>query len=93
MAANLEASEPCYGVIWNTFSHYQPVHTNNNAALVTTAILFGQDDFETAIATAVLGGWDTDCNGATVGSIMGAKLGIRALPKSWTASLNDVLYA
>ncbi len=57
------------------------MHTNNNAVLVTTAILLGQYNFETAIATAVLGGWDTDCNGATVGSIMGAKLGIRDLPK------------
>jgi len=80
-------------LIWNNFNHYHPVHTNNNAAMVTAALLFARDDFETAVTTAVQGGWDMDCNGATVGSIMGAKLGAAALPKSWTAPLNDTLFA
>lgn len=94
--------------VWQAFSHYHPVHTNNNAALVTAALVFagaerepGSDGspsepsaaFETAITTAVLGGWDTDCNGATVGSIMGAKLGAAALPKNWIEPLHDTLYA
>jgi hypothetical protein len=79
--------------IWDSFKHYHPVHTNNNAALVAAALVFAGDDFEKAITTAVLGGWDTDCNGATVGSIMGAKLGAACLPSSWTAPLNDTLYA
>ncbi|MFD0673558.1 ADP-ribosylglycohydrolase family protein [Cohnella sp. GCM10027633] len=79
--------------IWEAFKHYDPVHTNNNAALVAAALIFGQGDFERSVTTAVLGGWDTDCNGATIGSIVGAMLGARALPESWTAPLNDTLYA
>jgi ADP-ribosylglycohydrolase len=79
--------------LWEKFKHYNPVHTINNAALVVAALIFGHDDYEKAITTAVLGGWDTDCNGATVGSIMGAKLGARALPEKWTAPLHDTLYA
>jgi len=79
--------------IWEAFKHYNPVHTNNNAALVTASLIFGQGDFEKAVTTAVLGGWDTDCNGATVGSIMGAMLGAGALPSSWSAPLNDTLFA
>ena len=79
--------------LWQAFSHYHPVHTNNNAALVAAALLFAGGDFETAITTAVLGGWDTDCNGATVGSIMGATLGAAALPQAWIAPLHDTLYA
>lgn len=79
--------------IWEAFKHYHPVHTNNNAALVVASILFAQGDFEQAIATSVLGGWDTDCNGATVGSIMGASLGAAKLPSKWTEPLNDTLYA
>ncbi|WP_438494965.1 ADP-ribosylglycohydrolase family protein [Paenibacillus sp. IHBB 3054] len=79
--------------IWEAFKHYNPVHTNNNAALVAASLIFGQGDFEKAITTAVLGGWDTDCNGATIGSIMGAMLGAEAIPSSWTAPLNDILYA
>jgi ADP-ribosylglycohydrolase len=79
--------------IWEAFKHYHPVHTNNNAALVAASIIFAKGDFELAIATSVLGGWDTDCNGATVGSIMGASLGADKLPTSWTQPLNDTLYA
>ncbi|MFC5651017.1 ADP-ribosylglycohydrolase family protein [Paenibacillus solisilvae] len=79
--------------IWEAFKHYDPVHTNNNAALVAASIIFAQGDFEKGITTAVLGGWDTDCNGATVGSILGASLGARALPASWIDPLNDTFYA
>lgn len=79
--------------IWETFKHYHPVHTNNNAALCAAALVFARGDFETAITTAVLGGWDTDCNGATVGSIMGAIEGAKQLPESWTSKLNDTMYS
>ncbi|GLI08164.1 hypothetical protein YDYSG_41940 [Paenibacillus tyrfis] len=79
--------------IWEAFKHYHPVHTNNNAALCAAALVFGRGDFETAVTTAVLGGWDTDCNGATVGSIMGAIDGAKRLPERWTAKLNDTLYS
>ncbi|WP_018758039.1 ADP-ribosylglycohydrolase family protein [Paenibacillus terrigena] len=79
--------------IWESFKHYHPVHTNNNAALCAAALIHSGGDFEKGITTAVLGGWDTDCNGATVGSILGASLGAAALPSSWIAPLNDTLYA
>jgi len=79
--------------IWEAFKHYDPVHTNNNAALCAASILFAGDDFENEIATSVLGGWDTDCNGATVGSIMGAKVGAKNIPDHWSKPLNDTLYS
>ncbi|MFD2613504.1 ADP-ribosylglycohydrolase family protein [Paenibacillus gansuensis] len=79
--------------IWEAFKHYDPVHTNNNAALVAAALIYAQGDYERGITTAVLGGWDTDCNGATVGSILGAVLGAKALPSSWIDPLHDTLYA
>lgn len=79
--------------IWEAFKHYNPVHTNNNAALCAAALAFAGNDFEKAITTAVLGGWDTDCNGATVGSIMGAKVGASRIPEKWTKPLNDTLYS
>ena len=56
-------------------------------------LLFAGDDYEKGITTAVLGGWDTDCNGATVGSILGAKLGAQAIPAHWTEPLHDTLYS
>ncbi|MCM3626705.1 ADP-ribosylglycohydrolase family protein [Paenibacillus glycanilyticus] len=79
--------------IWEAFKHYDPVHTNNNAALVAASLVFAKGDFTKAIATSVLGGWDTDCNGATVGSIVGASLGAKQLPGHWAEPLHDTLYA
>jgi ADP-ribosylglycohydrolase len=71
------------------YGHYHGVHTINNAAVVLMGLLHGRGDFERAIAIAVMGGWDTDCNGATAGSVMGVILGAKALPVKWIAPLHD----
>jgi len=78
--------------IYEAFKHYDPVHTNNNAALCVASIVFANGDFEKAITTSVMG-WDTDCNGATVGSIMGAFVGAKNIPEKWSKPLNDTLYS
>jgi ADP-ribosylglycohydrolase len=66
-----------------------PVHTINNAAVVTAALLWGGGDFTRTIGLAVQGGWDTDCNGATAGSAFGAMHGARALAPHWTDPFHD----
>ena len=71
--------------------HYHFVHTNNNAALCVAALLLSGGDFHRGITVAVMGGWDTDCNGATVGSVVGAICGAKSAPAHWTARLNDTL--
>ncbi len=71
------------------FGAYHWVHSINNAALVAAALLAGQGDYEQTICNAVMGGWDTDSNGATAGSIVGVILGANALPKKWIAPLNN----
>ena len=73
------------------YGQYHWVHTINNAALVVMGLMVAQRDFETSIVVAVRGGWDTDCNGATAGSICGLLLGAGALPQKWTSVLNDRL--
>lgn len=93
LAPEVETQEELFEMLWNSFGHYNPVHTINNAALCTAALLFGQDDFEKAVTTAVACGWDTDCNGATVGSIWGALYGEDAIPSKWKEPLNDTLYS
>ncbi|WP_420640577.1 ADP-ribosylglycohydrolase family protein [Candidatus Leptofilum sp.] len=65
------------------------IHTIPNACLVTLGLLLGADDFSAGVGTAVSCGWDTDCNGATVGSILGVMLGADNIPARWTAPLND----
>jgi ADP-ribosylglycohydrolase len=88
-----DAFEPVLDGIYELFGHYDPVHTNNNAAVCVAALLLGGQDFEKVITIAVMGGWDTDCNGATVGSIFGAMRGAGEIPAKWKAPLNDTLYS
>lgn len=85
--------EAVFDEIDAALGHLSPVHTNNNAALVVAALLLGRHDFERVIGIAVMGGWDSDCNGATAGSIAGAMLGAARLPTHWTAPLRDTLRA
>ena len=77
--------------LYALLGHYHPVHTNNNAGLCAAAVLMSGGDFHKGITLAVMGGWDTDCNGATVGSIVGAIAGARRAPSHWTSRLNDTL--
>ena len=74
------------------YGHYSRVHTLNNAGVVLQALLYGEGDFTRTIGLAVMGGWDTDCNGATAGSILGAMLGGAALPEAWVAPLTDTVH-
>jgi len=93
LAKNASDEVELVKALWENFDHYHPVHTNNNAALCVASVIFAKGDFTKAIGTSVLGGWDTDCNGATVGSIMGAALGTAGIPEHWSAPLNDTLYS
>lgn len=73
------------------YGHYHGVHTINNAAIVVMGLMYSGGELEPAIARAVMGGEDTDCNGATVGSIIGVIRGAKALPSKWVAPFNDRL--
>ncbi len=58
-------------------------HTISNAMIVTMALLWGGGDFGRSVCLAVQSGFDTDCNGATVGSVTGMRTG--RVPEIWTA--------
>ena len=66
-------------------------HSVPNAAIVTMALLKGEGDFTRTVGIAVMAGLDTDCNGATAGSIMGCALGTGGIPAHWTAPLHDTI--
>jgi ADP-ribosylglycohydrolase len=68
------------------------VHVLPNAALLAAALTHADGDFTGSITRAVSGGWDTDSNGATAGSIAGLLAGsAAALPERWTAPLRNRL--
>lgn len=66
-------------------------HTVSNAMIVAAALLFGEKDLGMTLAIAVQAGFDTDCNAASAGSVLGMMLGAKKLPTDWIAPLNDTL--
>jgi len=66
-------------------------HTISNAMIVAAALLYGEGELEETIGLAIIAGFDTDCNAATAGSIVGMQKGARALPEKWIQPLNDTI--
>ena len=71
-------------------AHYW-THTVPNAMLVVAGLLYGNMDFEKSITLGTVAGFDTDCNSATIGSIVGIAMGAKNLPEKWIAPLNNKL--
>ncbi|MDA5281404.1 ADP-ribosylglycohydrolase family protein [Streptomyces sp. NPDC054904] len=75
----------CYG-------HYHWVHALPNTALLAAALTHADGDFTHSVCRAVSGGWDTDSNGATAGSLAGLLAGSPGrIPDRWTAPLKNRL--
>ncbi|HXW78428.1 MAG TPA: ADP-ribosylglycohydrolase family protein [Acidimicrobiales bacterium] len=72
---------------------YHWVHTINNAEVVAAALLWGAGDFSRTIGLAVEAGLDTDCTGATAGSVFGALHGTEALPGHWVGPLENEMHS
>lgn len=77
---------------WDETREHDWCHTISNAMIVAIALLWGEGDFGTTLCRAVQPCFDTDCNGATVGSILGIIHGRRALPARWADPINDTLH-
>ena len=94
MYHNGVSMEDCFADIhsrWDERNGHDWTHTVSNAEIVAAALMYGQNDYSLSVGLAVQTGLDTDCNGATVGSIMGVMLGYNALPTSFTERVNDTL--
>ena len=82
LGRTLAGNSAAVDVLHETFADLSPVHTVNNLALVASAVCTANGDFGRAIGDAVAAGWDTDCNGATVGGLIG--LTGAPVPPAWT---------
>jgi ADP-ribosylglycohydrolase len=71
------------------FGHYSWVHAVNNSCVIAAGLLWGGGDYASTVGLTVQGGWDTDSNAATAGSVAGTVLGAARLPAHFVEPLRD----
>jgi len=90
----------CYdnGIPWQearerilfNFGHNQPCHAVQNHGFTVLGWLYGKD-YGDKLCTAVNCGYDTDCTGATLGSLLGILGGTRGIPEEWVKPIGDAI--
>lgn len=88
------SSKKCFANIharFDEFVEHDWCHTISNAMIVAASLLYGHGDYGKSICLAVQTGFDTDCNGATVGSVVGMAYGTAAIGKEWSDPIRDTL--
>lgn len=82
----------CIRSLYDESNFYGWCHTIPNDMIVAMSLLYGGGDFGKSICMAVESAYDTDCNGATVGSVLGMANGINSIPYEWQEPINDTLH-
>ncbi|MBQ8203742.1 MAG: ADP-ribosylglycohydrolase family protein [Clostridia bacterium] len=86
------SKEDCFNTIHEKYDEYTAhgwCHTAPNAMIVAASLLYGNGDYAKSICMAVETCFDTDCNGATVGSIIGMAKGVEIIPEYWSKPINN----
>ena len=89
------SQKECFATIHKRFNEgisHDWCHTISNAMIVVACLLYGGGDFGKSICMAVETGFDTDCNGATIGSVLGMAYGIDSIDEAWKKPINDTLH-
>lgn len=72
------------------FGHNQPCHAVQNHGFTVLGWLYGKD-YGDKLCTAVNCGYDTDCTGATLGSVLGIINGTKGIPQEWIDPIGDTI--
>jgi ADP-ribosylglycohydrolase len=75
------------------FKGMETAHTLNNACLTVFGLLLGGTDVTQVLSQTVAMGLDNDCTAATAGSIVGAVVGERGVPKHWYRKFNNKVHS
>ncbi len=87
--------EECFEYIHSQYDEHTShgwCHVISNAMIVVAGLLYGEGDFGKSICIAVNMAFDTDCNGATVGSILGMRGGIDCIDDYWKKPVNNKIH-
>jgi len=76
--------------IATTFGHHNACNAIPNHGFTVVGWLYGKD-FGDKICKAVNCGYDTDCTGATLGSLLGIVHGAAELPSEWISPIGDAV--
>ena len=74
--------------IASRFGHIQPCNAIPNHGFIVIGWLYGQD-FGDRLCKAVNCGYDTDCTGATLGSLLGILEGTAGIPETWCEPIGE----
>lgn len=69
-------------------------HMIPNHGLIILSLLYGEDDFQKSLMIVNTSGWDTDCNSANVGCLLGIKNGLAGIEAGpdWRGPVADRMY-
>ena len=87
--------DECFELIHSKYDEHTDhgwCHTISNAMIVAAALLYGEGDFGKSICIAVGMAFDTDCNGATVGSVLGMRNSIDGIDEYWKKPINGKIH-
>lgn len=90
------SAEECFASIhkrWDENLSHHWCHVISNAEITAASLLYCGGDYTAAIGLAVSAAFDTDCNAATVGSVIGMRNGIEGIDRIWTDPIYGKLFS
>jgi len=72
------------------FGHHQPCNAIPNHGFTVIGLLYGEV-FGDKLCKAVNCGYDTDCTGATLGSLLGIMNGASTIPEEWKRPVGEAI--
>ena len=93
VAPKIKNYQQARAAVDDRFGGMHPVHTINNACLTVWGLTIGGTDVSRVIAETVAMGLDNDCTAATAGSIVGAVVGKKGVPKHWSKNFDNTVHS
>jgi len=83
-----QKADSAWPLLEKHFETYNWIHAYPNLAADLLALWYGGGDFTESMALLAKAGYDVDCNGGLVGSVLGV---LRDVPLAWADPIGDLL--